>query len=161
MSGWLDRLLRRPTPAIEPAGPRDAPALARLHGASFHRGWDEAEFESLLIERSTLTHRLRAGRKPIGFIMSRMAADEAEILSVAVAPDWRGRGLSRDLVATHLAHLSGRGVRAVFLEVEENNEPAVKLYRRAGFATVARRHHYYRDPRGQGLDALVMKRDLS
>ena len=53
--------------------------------------------------------------------MSRLAADEAEILSIAVDPGYRGRGLSRDLLLTHLGHLAGRGVRTVFLEVEENN----------------------------------------
>ena len=60
-----------------------------------------------------------------------MAADEAEILSIAVAASHRGRGLSRDLLLTHLGHLAGRGVRAVFLEVEENNQPARRLYERA------------------------------
>ncbi len=54
--------------------------LAQLHGASFHRGWGEAEFETMLTERNTLVHRLRMGRKTIGFAVSRMAADEAEIL---------------------------------------------------------------------------------
>ena len=63
------------------------------------------------------------------------AADEAEILSIAVAAHYRGRGLSRDLLLTHLGHLAGRGVRTVFLEVEENNAPARRLYQRAGFAS--------------------------
>ena len=56
----------------------------QLHGASFHRGWGEGEFETMLTERNTLVHRLRIGRKTIGFAVSRMAADEAEILSIAV-----------------------------------------------------------------------------
>ena len=88
----------------------------------------------MLSERNTLVHRLRLGRKIIGFAVSRMAADEAEILSIAVAAGHRGRGLSRDLLLTHLGHLAGRGVRTVFLEVEENNQPARRLYERAGFA---------------------------
>ena len=66
---------------------RDAPRLAQLHGASFHRGWGEGEFEAMLTERNTLVHRLRIGRKIIGFAVSRMAADEAEILSIAVAAE--------------------------------------------------------------------------
>src|SRR4029077_16623267 len=99
---------------------RDAAGLAELRGASFHRGWGEGEFETMLSERNTLVHRLRAGRKIIGFAVSRMAADEAELLSIALARSHRGRGLSRHLLLTHLGHLAGRGVRAVFLEVEEN-----------------------------------------
>ena len=63
---------------------RDAARLAQLHGASFHRGWGEGEFEVMLRERNTLVHRLKRGRNVIGFAVSRMAADEAEILSIAV-----------------------------------------------------------------------------
>src|SRR3954467_4667423 len=82
--------------AIEAASLRDAARLAQLHGASFHRGWGEGEFESMLAERNTLVHRLRLGRKVIGFAVSRIAADEAEILSVAIDAGQRGRGLSRN-----------------------------------------------------------------
>src|SRR6202011_4391064 len=145
----------------EPASLRDAPKLAELHGASFHRGWGETEFEGMLIERNTLVHRLRLGRKTIGFAVSRMAAEEAEILSIAVTASHRGRGLSRELLLTHLGHLAGRGVRTVFLEVEENNQPARRLYSWAGFAIVGRRERYYRGAGGEELNALVMRRDLS
>jgi ribosomal-protein-alanine N-acetyltransferase len=73
-----------------------------LHRAAFHRGWSTEEFEQILIERNALAHRLRIGGSTIGFIISRTAADEAEILSVAVAQKHRGRGFSRDLLRTHL-----------------------------------------------------------
>lgn len=146
---------------IEPASLRDAPRLAQLHRASFHRGWDANEFEQILIERNALAHRLRMGQKTIGFIVSRMAADEAEILSVAVASSYRGRGYSRDLLRTHLGHLAGHGLKTVFLEVEENNRPARSLYNRAGFQVVGRRERYYRDASGEQLNAVVMRRDLS
>jgi ribosomal-protein-alanine N-acetyltransferase len=161
MIAWLSRLWSRGTPVIEPASLRDAPKLAQLHGASFHRGWGEGEFEAMLAERNTLVHRLRLGRKIIGFAVSRMAADEAEILSIAVAASHRGRGLSRNLLLTHLGHLAGRGVRTVFLEVEENNQPALRLYERAGFGVAGRRERYYKQPDGQQLSALLMRRDLS
>ena len=146
---------------VEPATLRDAGRLAQLHGASFHRGWGEGEFESMLAERNTLVHRLRLGRGIIGFAVSRLAADEAEILSIAVAPDYRGRGLSRSLLLTHLGHLAGRGVATVFLEVEENNQPARRLYQRAGFTVAGRRERYYREANGEQLNALLMRRDLS
>ncbi|CCD99884.1 ribosomal protein S18-alanine N-acetyltransferase [Bradyrhizobium sp. STM 3809] len=155
------RWLGRPKPSIETAAARDAAKLAQIHAASFHRGWGEGEFEIMLAERNTLIHRLQLGRKLIGFIVSRIGADEAEILSVALDPNQRGRGLSRDLLLTHLGHLAGRGVRTVFLEVEENNQPARRLYERAGFATVGRRERYYLQPGGEQLNALLMRRDLS
>jgi ribosomal-protein-alanine N-acetyltransferase len=161
MMTWLSELWSRGKPVIEPATISDAARLAQLHGASFHRGWGEAEFESMLAERNTLSHRLRLGRKTIGFAVSRMAADEAEILSIAIAPGYRGRGLSRELLLTHLGHLAGRGVRAIFLEVEENNQPARRLYERAGFAVVGRRERYYRQAGGEQVNALLMRRDLS
>jgi [ribosomal protein S18]-alanine N-acetyltransferase len=161
MIAWFSELWSGGTAVIEPATPRDATALAELHGASFHRGWGEGEFESMLTERSTLVHRLRVGRRIIGFAVSRIAVDEAEILSIAVAASHRGRGLSRNLLLTHLGHLAGRGVRTVFLEVEENNQPARRLYERAGFAVAGRRERYYRQPSGEQLNALLMRRDLS
>jgi ribosomal-protein-alanine N-acetyltransferase len=161
MMAWLSRLWGHRPAVVEPATMRDARALARLHGASFHRGWGETEFEQMLGERNTIVDRLRQGRAVIGFAMSRMAADEAEILSIALAPTHRGRGLSRELFLTHLGHLAGRGIRTVFLEVEENNQPARRLYERAGFVVAGRRERYYKEAGGQELNALVMRRDLS
>jgi [ribosomal protein S18]-alanine N-acetyltransferase len=161
MMEWLSELWGGGAAVIEPARLRDAPKLAQLHGASFHRGWGEGEFEGMLTERNTLVHRLRLGRKIIGFAVSRMAADEAEILSIAVAAGHRGRGLSRNLLLTHLGHLAGHGVRTVFLEVEENNQPARRLYDRTGFAVAGRRERYYREPNGEQLNAVLMRRDLS
>jgi ribosomal-protein-alanine N-acetyltransferase len=165
MPGLISKLLSvfssRRDAAVEPATSRDAPALAKLHKASFHRGWDVGEFEQLLADRSVLAHRLRMGHTVVGFIFSRMAADEAEILSVAIAPSMRGRGLSGPLVRTHLGYLAGSGIRTVFLEVEENNQPARALYAKAGFNTVGRRERYYKDDSGAQLNAIVMRRDLS
>ena len=161
MMRWFSNWCTSGTPAVETASLRDARRLAQLHGESFHRGWGEGEFESMLSERNTLVHRLRVGRQLVGFAVSRMAADEAEILSIAVAASHRGRGLSHDLLLTHLGHLAGHGVRTIFLEVEENNQPARRLYERAGFGVTGRRERYYRQPGGEHLNALLMRRDLS
>jgi [ribosomal protein S18]-alanine N-acetyltransferase len=161
MIAWLSDWFGGGRLAIEPATSRDAPRLAQLHGASFHRGWGESEFETMIAERNTLIHRLRLGRKTVGFAVSRIGADEAEILSVAIDARHRGRGLSRNLLLTHLGHLAGRGVRRIFLEVEENNAPARRLYERAGFSVVGRRERYYRQDNGEQLNALLMRRDLS
>lgn len=161
MMRWFSEWWRGGTAAVEPASARDAVRLAHLHGASFARGWGEAEFETMLSERNTLVHRLRLGRKIIGFAVSRIGADEAEILSVAVDPSYRGRGLSRTLLMTHLGHLAGRGVRTIFLEVDENNLPARRLYDRGGFVVVGRRERYYKQVNGEQLNALLMRRDLS
>lgn len=161
MMTWLAEFWGYADAVVETATLRDAPKLAELHAASFHRGWDEQEFADLLSERNTLVHRLRVGRRIIGFVASRIGADEAEILSIAIAASYRGRGLSREILLTHLGHLAGRGVATVFLEVEENNQPARRLYNRTGFQVVGRRERYYRQPNGEQLNALIMRRDLS
>jgi [ribosomal protein S18]-alanine N-acetyltransferase len=160
MIEFLTRLLDRREPVLSEARTRDAAAIATLHGKSFHRGWSDGEIETLLLDRNVIAHRATVGRALVGFILSRMAADEAEILSVAVAPARRGRGLSRRLLDLHLRRLSGIGMRRVFLEVDEGNIPARKLYARAGFRDVGRREAYYSDHQGRSTAALVLRRDL-
>ena len=152
----VSRFLTGAPPTFSAASPRDAAAIAELHGQSFGRGWGEDEVYRLLIDRSVIAHRAMSRRALVGFIMSRMAADEAEILSVAVAPARRGRGLSRPLLDHHLRSLAGLGARAIFLEVDEHNVPACRLYEGAGFREAGRREAYYAD----GAAALVLRRDL-
>ena len=152
----VSRLLPSSQPTFADARPGDAAAIAALHAASFRRGWGEDEVYRLLLDRAVVAHRAVIRRTIVGFIMSRLAYDEAEILSVAVAPARRGRGFSRSLLDFHLRHLAGRGVRSVFLEVDQHNEPALRLYRRAGFREVGRRQGYYEG----GATALVLRRDL-
>src|SRR5690242_6628882 len=113
--------------------------MAALHAASFHRGWSEDEFRTMLENKAVLAHRAMDGKRLTGFIITRMAADECEILSVAVARSAQGRGLGRQLLNLHLRRLAGLGMRTVFLEVGEDNAPAIRLYTRAGFEQVSRR----------------------
>lgn len=158
--GLLSNLFARGTPALSDAGPRDARAIAALHGQSFRRGWSEQEVEGLLLDRHVIAHRARRGNTLTGFILSRQVEDEAEILSVAVARTSRSRGLAGRLLDLHLRRLAGLGAHAVFLEVDEHNTPAIRLYDRAGFREVARRPNYYASPGGQAATALVLRRDL-
>ena len=157
----ISRLFTRGEPIISPAGPDAARAMAILHGASFHRGWSEAELESLLLDRNVVALRATVGRRLVGFVLSRIAGAEAEILSIAVASSRRGRGLAKQLLTLHLRRLAGLGTRAVFLEVGDDNAPARALYRRAGFREVGRREGYYRGPTGKPSSALVLRRDLA
>jgi len=156
----LSNLFARGEPTLSDAGLRDAAAIAALHSQSFHRGWNEQEVEGLLLGRHAIAHRATTGSKLMGFILSRLVENEAEILSVAVARGAQGRGLARKLLDLHLRRLAGLGARAVFLEVDEYNKPAIRLYDRAGFHEVARRPNYYAMPSGQAATALVLRRDL-
>ena len=139
----------------------DAAHLAALHADSFRRGWSEAEFEQLLIEPRVIAERATVGRALAGFIISRRAADEAEILSVAVARGWRNRGVAGQLLALHLRKLAELGVARVFLEVDDSNTAACRLYRGAGFYQVGRREGYYGHDAAHPAAALVLRHDLA
>ena len=160
MIGFFRRLFSKAEPALSDAQPRDASAIAALHAASFRRGWSDQEVEGLLIDRSVIAQRALVGRTVAGFIMSRVAADEAEILSVAVARSQQSRGLARQLLNLHLRRLAGLGICTVFLEVDEHNTPAIKLYGRAGFREVSRRANYYPLAGAKTAAALVLRRDI-
>ncbi|GJD29419.1 Mycothiol acetyltransferase [Methylobacterium adhaesivum] len=138
-----------------------ARVLARLHATAFARPWDAHEFERMLCERSTEAHALWKGGAIQGFVLSRRVADEAEILTVVLSPSLRGNGLSRQLVADHLAHLTLSGVRRVHLEVDEGNTPALKLYARHGFRQVGERTGYYARADGSRATALTMTAELA
>lgn len=152
----VSRLLPSTQPTFLTARPRDAAAIAHLHAASFGRGWEEDEVLRLLLDGAVVTHRAMVRRNLVGFIMSRVASDEAEILSVAIAPARRGCGFSRLLLDFHLRSLAALGARTVFLEVDEHNAPACRLYDGAAFHEAGRRQGYYHG----GATALVLRRDL-
>ncbi len=160
MIGLFRTLFGRAEPVLSEASSRDAAAIAALHGASFRRGWSEQEMDGLLLDRHVIAHRAVASGKLAGFIMSRLIEDEAEILSVAVAARSQGRGLARKLLTLHLRRLAGLGCRAVFLEVDEHNTAAIRLYDRAGFREVSRRPNYYQTPAASPTAALILRRDL-
>jgi [ribosomal protein S18]-alanine N-acetyltransferase len=148
---------------IRPAEMADSCAIAEIHASGFDRPWGLIEFERLLAEENTLAHVAAQGARDgeaEAFALSRVAADEAELLSIAVAPRRRGEGVAGRLLALHLQALALNRVRTLFLEVEHGNAPALALYRAQGFAEVARRDAYYRKADGTAATAIVMRRSL-
>ena len=158
----LDRFLQPPAPHVEPVGTDAAARLAAIHASAFPRPWSTLDFERMLGERGIVADGLFLGRatKPSGFVLSRIVLDEAEIITVAIAPEARGKGHARALLTHHLDALSRRGVARVHLEVEEGNGPAIALYRRAGFRETGRRAGYYHKADGTKASALTMALDL-
>lgn len=143
----------------------DTAAMARLHAAHFARPWSEEEFEALLVQEPVFGYAVRPvasrGKPAIeGFVLARLAAGEAEILTIVVSRSCRRRGLGRMLMDAVLRHLHAERAEALFLEVDETNLPALGLYRRLGFAEVGRREGYYSSREGRRTSALVMRRDL-
>jgi [ribosomal protein S18]-alanine N-acetyltransferase len=96
------------------------------------------------------------GERIVGYVVALDAADEGEILNLAVAPTGRRHGLGRALVEHVLEALRARGIRHVYLEVRESNAPARALYAGQGFREVGRRKQYYRRP---VEDAIVLRLD--
>lgn len=156
----ISHLFARGDAVLLPATARAAAAIAALHAASFRRGWSEEEVETLLLDRQVIADRADLRGKLVGFALSRLVEDEAEVLSIAVAEGAQGRGLGGRLVDRHLRRLAGLGARTVFLEVDEHNLPAIRLYGRAGFREVARRPNYYASSAGKAASALVLRRDI-
>lgn len=148
---------------VEPGIAADAEALARLHAEGFYRGWPRDDFAAYLSGPDTpALVACDARRRIAGFAMLRLAADEAELLTIAVGRKWRGRGVGAALMAALIEDLSlGSPARRLFLEVEEGNAAALRLYRRFGFDELSRREGYYRRPDGSAAAALVMRRDLN
>jgi ribosomal-protein-alanine N-acetyltransferase len=147
---------------IEPAETRDADVLAKLHAQGFHRGWTREEFASYIAGRDTPVYvACDASRKKIaGFAMLRLAADEAELITIAVDPKWRKKGIGAALMRALFDDLTMTSARKLFLEVAADNPAAIKLYARNGFQKVSERQGYYVRPDGRPATAIVMARDL-
>jgi len=143
------------TMPLEAAGLGDAPVLAALHAAAFEAGerWDTAAIATLLGLPGAFGLHIPGA----GFVLARVAADEAEILTLAVIPPARRRGHAGALLAGAMAGALLRGAGTMFLEVSDHNAAARALYAQAGFAEAGRRRRYYAD----GSDALVLRRALA
>ena len=127
--------------------------MAGLHGACFTtpRPWTGDEIASLLA--SPYVFALFAKN---GFLMGRVVASEAELLTLAIDPAARRQGQARDLVTRFLDVARARAAEIAFLEVAANNAGALALYHACGFGTSGLRRAYYHQPCGAALDAVVM-----
>lgn len=140
--------------AIEVAAAGAAETLAALHARAFDDPWDAGFLASLMHLPGTVVRAALQDGRPVGFALARALGADAEVLTIAVIPEARGRGVGGALLAALIAGAQAAGATALHLEVSVNNAPAAALYRRAGFATTGTRPRYYAD----GSDALVMQR---
>ena len=139
--------------------PPDISAILEIQSSSKEAAqWPRAAYEKLLHARSSELAVVaeRAGHV-IGFIVARQAADELEILNLAVAPAARRQGVGKALLQGVLTHAAARGVHQVFLEVRALNFAAQGFYQAQGFAIAGRRANYYTSP---AEDALLLARSL-
>lgn len=142
---------------VRAARPEDASALRKTEALSFSDPWSEAEFEQLLSAPGVEGWICWAGTRLSGYLLVRSAGEEAEILNLAVAPEFRRRRVALRLLGRGLDTLLARGVHQVFLEVRRSNRAARALYHRLGFTLAGVRRGYYRKPLE---DAMVLRRRL-
>lgn len=136
----------------------DCQTLARLHAAAFETPWDAQHMTILLAGPGVFAQIAEGGDGPIGFILARTAADEAEVLTLAVEPQHRRQGAGSALLTGAAGAAAVFGARSLFLEVAADNADALGLYRKRGFVAVGHRKGYY----DQGAaDAVVMRLDLN
>jgi ribosomal-protein-alanine N-acetyltransferase len=133
-----------------------AERLAGLHAAAFPAPWDAAALADLLTQAGVF-----AVEQPDGFILLRTVADEAEILTLAVRPEARRRGLGARLVREGGTAAAAQGATRLFLEVADDNAAALALYVGAGFSEAGRRPGYYARPDGVRQDALILALNLA
>jgi ribosomal-protein-alanine N-acetyltransferase len=132
-------------------------ALAAVHARAMDSGpaWSVADFAGLLASPGVFA--LGDAR---GMALGRVAADEAELLTIAVAPEHRRTGLGRALLAAFEARSAAAGAATAHLEVAADNSAAIALYRAQGYGETGRRKAYYKGPDGQRTDAITMARGL-
>jgi len=139
---------------VIPAGIAHAAAMAAIHHAAFPPAeqWDAASIIATLAMPGAFGLVAPDG----GMALARVAADEAELLTLAVAPEARRRGLGLRLLRAAMRQTAINGAQWMFLEVKDGNAAALALYTLAGFAVIASRRQYYPD----GATALVLRASL-
>jgi ribosomal-protein-alanine N-acetyltransferase len=144
---------------IHTVGPEAAELFAAVHAEAFPKPWPAADFQKLLATPGAFG-LVVAADGPCAVLAAWTAADEAEILTLAVTPQARRRGFGRDLVSAAIAEAGRRGARGMFLEVAADNAGARALYEALGFRAAGRRRNYYQNTGGASQDAIVLRLEL-
>jgi len=132
-------------------------AVAEMEKLCFSDPWSENSVRYELT--NPLSYWLVAldGDRVAGYVGSQTVLDEADMMNIAVHPDFRRQGIARSMVETLVAELKEKNVRSLTLEVRVSNGPAISLYHQMGFVQVGRRPNYYRNPKE---DALILRKEL-
>jgi ribosomal-protein-alanine N-acetyltransferase len=135
--------------------------VAALHALCFDEPWDREALGALLTTPGGFGCLVldAEGSAPVGFVLGRVAANECDVLSIGVVPASRRRGWGGVLVHALISEALARGADTVVLEVAEDNDAAIALYRALGFVVVGRRPAYYRRA-DDAVDAHIMRRAI-
>ena len=148
--------------AISFLGVGDAEIIARIHALCFDEDWDAATIKKVLAMPGAFgfTARVDPACDIAGFALARIVADECELLSLGVEPNWRGLGIGGELFDAAMVRACALNAARFYLEVAEDNADALRLYAVRGLVSVGRRPDYYRLKNGQRTAALTMRCDL-
>jgi ribosomal-protein-alanine N-acetyltransferase len=136
---------------------RDVPAIAELEKICFSDPWSENSIASELDNRLSCWLVAEQNESVVGYVGSQSVLDAADMMNIAVAPEYRKQGIGKALIEALMEYLRQKKVIALLLEVRVSNASAIALYQKMGFEQVGRRPKYYRNPRE---DALIMRREL-
>ena len=146
-------------------GALDLDRAAAVHGESFaplgERAWTRQDLAGLLASPGVTGLLLQAEGRDVGVALCRVAADESELLTLAVRPTERRRGMGRRLLTAMIDRMREAGARALFLEVGADNPPARRLYDAMGFQVIGTRPAYYRRGDAPPANALIMRLSLN
>lgn len=145
--------------SIDAVGADASHVLSAMHGEIFEEAWSAEAFAGLMGSPGTAAMIAFDRGDPVGFLLTRSAADEAEIITIGTRPSVQRRGVARQLLERHVEELVSKGVQHLILEVAASNAPAQGLYSALGFREAGRRKNYYRRRDGTE-DAIVMRREI-
>ena len=132
--------------------------IAELEKLCFSDAWSENSIRSELTNKLSLWLVAVDGDRVAGYIGSQSVLGEADMMNLAVSPDYRRQGVGQRLVERLVEDLKGRGTHILVLEVRASNDSAIALYQKLGFTQVGRRPNYYFKPRE---DALILRKEWS
>ncbi len=139
-----------------------APILATIHSNSGSPTiWNTVNYEELLKQPHTSSYIALINKTPQGFLLFSKTADEAEIIMLAVAKQFHRKGIAQSMIKALIKNLRTLDVTDLFLEVAENNKPALRLYNQCGFYQAGLRPRYYKLSDGNKIDGLIMKKITS
>lgn len=140
-------------PDTRPASVADAKDLTHIRAQCFHETWQEKTFADMINDTKNICLIIPG----TAYVLAQKIPPEAELITIAVMPEHRRRGIAQNLLSHLWQILQSDGIHALYLEVNETLTGAQNLYRKIGFESTGRRKGYYQNSRGIREDAILMR----